>query len=96
MSKVSRVTCCKGRDLINHCKQIQKPNDLIVEYFPVNEFKQLHPDQELDKDWASTKTSWVCRIKFNEQVFTICHRSKRSSFINCAKKATASLKRCLI
>lgn len=96
MSKVSKVTSCQGRDLINHCRQIHRPNDLMVEYFPVREYKELEPNMELNKEWDGIKTSWVCRIKFRDHIFTECQKNKRLAFIECANHASSSLKKILI
>jgi hypothetical protein len=78
---------CTSRSLLNHCKQINKPKDLTVEYLQRKDFKE-----ELDLDYSNNKLEWVCVVSFGGNKFLGCHLKKRDSLISALEFAEPHLK----
>ena len=62
---------CTSRSLLNHCKQIGKPEDLKVEYLQRRDF-----NEEMDQDYSRNPLAWVCILTFGEHRFIGCHLKK--------------------
>lgn len=78
---------CTSRCLLNHCKQINKPKDLKVEYLRRKDFKE-----ELDLDYSRNKLAWVCVLSFGGNRFLGCHLKKNGSLISALEFAEPHLR----
>ena len=65
---------CRGRSLVNHCRQVGKPSDLKIEYIQRKFFLE-----ELDLDYSKNPLAWVCIMTFSNKRFIGCHLKKTKS-----------------
>jgi hypothetical protein len=70
---------CRGRCLINHCKQVGLPKDLEIDYLPVKNYT----GPALDDNYYRFKNYWVCAITFGEETFRT-YSSKRNDALEKA------------
>ena len=79
---------CTSRSLLNHCKQIGKPEDLKVEYLQRRDF-----NEEMDQDYSKNPLAWVCILSFGEHRFLGCHLKKTGSLISALESGEETLRK---
>ena len=79
---------CTSRCLLNHCKQIGKPEDLKVEYLQRRDF-----NEEMDQDYSRNPLAWVCILSFGEHRFIGCHLKKTGSLISALEFGEEALRK---
>lgn len=71
---------CRGRCLINHCRQVGLPKDLEIDYLKVKDYT----GPAIDEDYHRFKDYWICAITFGEETF----RSYGSKKVDALKKTS--------
>ena len=79
---------CTGRNLINHCKQINNPKDLKYEFTVVKNYKGTGLDEKQHRFiyW------WVCELSFNKKTFVTIGQTKKKAIDNVCLLANNDLR----
>lgn len=70
---------CTSFNLLNHCKQVNKPTKLNYEFILRNDY---NGPEIKDNEYFKFKDSWICKFQLDNNIYYDCSYSKKKTLEN--------------